>query len=165
MIILAQSITPMDFFLFPQPKLECKPCVCHPECHCETKCVQQQILKECNLGVDSHNALAVHHTEENRITRLILISSLSVNFILILLLILRKPVRNCYRKCQLRKQEQAMAKQQAAAHQQTERFTLALRQLIPSSSPQASSQQNTSGSTPSRPIFQFLSNMNQESSA
>jgi len=57
MFLAAQFLPSLDGFFFGQGKLECKPCICHPECHCETKCIQQQIMKECNLGVDSHNAL------------------------------------------------------------------------------------------------------------
>jgi hypothetical protein len=76
-ILLLSHFAPVaDLFLFGQPKLDCKPCICHPECHCETQCIQQQIMQECNLGVDTHNTLLSHHTHENRTTRLILVFSL-----------------------------------------------------------------------------------------
>ena len=164
LILVAQFISPIDLFLFSQPKLECKPCICHPECHCETKCVQQQILKECNLGVDTHNTLAAHHTQENRTTRFILLFSLSVNLILILLLLLRKPVRNCYRKRQTRQREVTIAHQQATARQQTERYTIALRQLIAPQPTQEQIQHNTSHPTSLPPLFELLSNINLDNS-
>jgi hypothetical protein len=68
-LLVSQFVPVLNFCIFGQPKLECKPCICHPECHCETKCVQQQIMKDCNLGVDSHNALASHHTGKSYNTR------------------------------------------------------------------------------------------------
>ncbi len=103
LLLVAQFVPSVDGFLFGQTKLECKPCVCHPECHCETKCVQQQLMKECNLGVDSHNVFASHYTQENRATRFILISSLIVNFLLTLILLFGKPLCNCYRSHQQKK--------------------------------------------------------------
>jgi hypothetical protein len=123
LFLVAQFVPTIDDFLFGQPKLECKPCICHPECHCETKCVQQQILKECNLGVDSDNVFASHYTQENRTTRFILIFSLILNFFLTLLLLFRKPFRNCYRSHQ-------NVKQQATARQNTEHYNIALKQMI-----------------------------------
>ena len=104
-ILVAQFMSPVHLFFCGQPTLQCKPCICHPECHCETKCVQQQIMKECNLGVDSHNTLLSHHTQENRTTRIVLIISLLINFVLILILLFRKPIRNCYRKHQQRQRQ------------------------------------------------------------
>ena len=70
-LFVVQVVPAVEPFLFGQPSLDCKPCICHPECNCETKCTQQQIMKECNLGVDIHNVLAAHHTQENRATRFI----------------------------------------------------------------------------------------------
>ncbi|CAF4598128.1 unnamed protein product, partial [Rotaria sp. Silwood2] len=131
LFLVAQFVPAVDGFLFGQLKLECKPCICHPECHCETKCVQQQIMKECNLGVDSHNVFASHYTQENRTNRLILLFSLIINFLLKLLLLFSKPVRSCYRAHQLQKRQQKQTKQQAAARQQTEHYTIALKQMIP----------------------------------
>jgi hypothetical protein len=65
LFLVAQFVPTIDGFLFGQPKLKCIPCICHPGCHCETKCVQKQIMKECNLGVDSHNVVfASHYTQQ-----------------------------------------------------------------------------------------------------
>ncbi len=130
LIIVSQFVPTVDPFLFGQPKLECKPCICHPECHCETKCVQQQIMKDCNLGVDSHNVLVAYHTHENRLTRIILVVSLVVNFLQTFLLIFRTPIRNWYRSYKTQQRQRTAAKQQAIAHHQAERYTVALKQLI-----------------------------------
>jgi len=159
-LLIAQFVPAVDVFLFGQPKLECKPCICHPECHCEIKCVQQQIMKECNLGVDNHNLLASHHTQENRATRFILIFSLIVNFILTLHLLFRKTVRNCYRAHQIRKQQQKEAKQQAVACQHTERYTIALKQMITPHAEQCQPKQNSPHTSSDQPLFQLLSNLN-----
>jgi len=80
LFLVTQFVPTIDGFLFDQPKLKCKPCICHPECRCETKCVQQQIMKECHLGVDSRNVSPSHYTQENRTNRFILIFSLILNF-------------------------------------------------------------------------------------
>jgi hypothetical protein len=124
LLLIAQFVPAVEAFLFGPSKLECKPCICHPECHCETKCIQQQIMKDCNLGVDSHNLLASHHTQENRTTRIILIFSLIVNFILTLLLLFRKTVRNCYRAQQLRKRlrTEATLKKKKVRYETKKRF-------------------------------------------
>ena len=158
--LVARFVPHVDGFLFGSPKLECKPCICHPECHCETKCVQQQIMKECNIGVDTHNALASHHTQENQTTRFILIFSVSINFLLLLFLLFRKPILNCYRARQLHKQQQQAAQQQAIARQHTEHYTLALKQMvIPSADPDIP-KLIAPHTTSSQPLFQLLSNLN-----
>ena len=90
MFLVARFAPNVDVFLSDQRKLECKPCICHPDCHYGTKGIQQQIMKECNFSVDSHNALALHHTKQNQTTRFILVFSLSINFILILFLVVWK---------------------------------------------------------------------------
>ncbi|CAF3959252.1 unnamed protein product [Rotaria sp. Silwood2] len=164
LFFVAQFVPAVDPFLFGQPKLECKPCICHPECHCETKCVQQQIMKECNLGVDSHNIFASHYTQENRTTRLILLFSLIINFLLTLLLLFRKTVCNCYREHQLQKRQQKQIKQQAAARQQTERYTIALKQIITPHAEKCPPKQSDPHTTSDQPLFQFLSNLNIEDS-
>ena len=148
--LVAQFVPTVDTFLFGQTKLECKPCICHPECHCETKCVQQQLMKECNLGVDSHNAFASHYTQENRTTRLILLFSLIINFILTLLLLFRKPIRNCYRTQQMRKQ-------QTLARQQTEHYAIALRQMIAPHAEQCLPQSNNLHTTSTQPPLHYSS--------
>ncbi|CAF2991519.1 unnamed protein product [Rotaria sp. Silwood2] len=162
LFFVAQFVPAVDPFLFGQPKLECKPCICHPECHCETKCVQQQIMKECNLGVDSHNIFASHYTQENRTTRLILLFSLIINFLLTLLLLFRKTVCNCYREHQLQKRQQKQTKQQAAARQQTERYTITLKQMITPHAEKCPPKQSDHHTTSDQPLFQFLSNLNIE---
>ena len=159
MFLAAQFLSTLDGFFFGQGKLECKPCICHPECHCETKCIQQQIMKECNLGVDSHNALVSHHTQENRTTRFILIFSLTANFFLILLLLCRKPVRHCYRTHRIRKQQQKTNEQEAAARQQTDRYTIALKKLFAPHLEQHPPQQTNLRATSDQPIFQLLSTL------
>ena len=158
--LVARFVPDVDGFLFGSPKLECKPCICHPECHCETKCVQQQIMKECNLGVDTHNALASHHTQENQTTRFILIFSVSINFLLLLFLIFRKPIINCYRAHQRHKQQQLTAHQQAIARQHTEQYTIALKQMVAPSADQGPSNLIVPHTTSSQPLFQLLSNLN-----
>lgn len=117
-------------FLFGQPKLVCKPCVCHPECHCETKCVQQQIMKECNFGVDTHNAIVSHHTQENRTTQFILIASLFVNFLQVLFLLLRKPIYNFCRARKTQQQQRKQDKHQALARRQAEQYCAALKEIM-----------------------------------
>ncbi len=161
-LLVAQFVPVVNFCIFGQPKLECKPCICHPECHCETKCVQQQIMKECNLGVDSHNVLASHHTQENRTTRIILIFSLIINFIQTLLLLFRKTVRNCYRAHQTRKRQQKEAKQQASARYQAERYTVALKQILPTLPEHPQPEQHSPQShrvTSDEPLISLLSNL------
>ena len=148
------------FFLFGQPKLECKPCVCHPECHCDTKCVQQQIMHDCNLGVDNHNALASHYTSENRTTRLILLLSLIVNFFLVLLLLFRKAVRNCYRAHRVHKHQQQLNKQQLAARQQTELYTNALKRMLTPLTEQSPPHRTTSTTTSDETLFNLLTTSN-----
>ncbi len=162
LFIVSQFVPTVDPFLFGQPKLECKPCVCHPECHCETKCVQQQIMKDCNLGVDSHNVLVAHHTHENRLTRFILVVSLVVNFLQTFLLLFRKPIRNCYRSHKTQQRQRTDAKQQAIAHHQAERYTIALKQMItvPTEQLQTSPQQSQSREQLlSPPLVALLSNV------
>ncbi|CAF3345566.1 unnamed protein product [Rotaria sp. Silwood2] len=159
-LLTAQFVPAVDAFLFGQPKLECKPCVCHPECHCETKCVQQQIMNECNLGTDLHNALASHHTQAHQTTRFILIFSLIVNVILTIILLFRKTVCNCYRAHRLQKQQKKAAKEQAAALQQTNRYAIALKQMLPPRTEQCLSDSTGTHTTSDQPLFQLLSNLN-----
>ena len=159
-LFVAQVVPAVEPFLFGQPSLDCKPCICHPECNCETKCTQQQIMKECNLGVDIHNALAAHHTQENRATRFILLFSLIINCLLTLFLVFRKTLRNCYRAHQIQKRQQKAAKQQAVARHQTELYNIALKQIITSHAEQYPPKQNSSHTTSDQPLFQLLSNLN-----
>ncbi len=162
LLIVLQFVPTVDPFLFGQPKLECKPCICHPECHCETKCVQQQIMKDCNLGVDSHNLLVTHHTQENRSTRFVLVVSLIVNFLQTFVLIFRKSIRNCYRSHKNHQRQKTEAKNQATARCHAERYTVALKQLItvPTDHPSQlnpSSQSRDELSSP--PLIAFISNV------
>ena len=159
-LIVAQVVPAVEPFLLGQPSLDCKPCICHPECNCETKCTQQQIMKECNLGVDIHNVLAAHHTQENRATRFILLFSLIINCLLTLFLVFRKTLRNCYRAHQIQKRQQKAAKQQAVARHQTELYNIALKQMITSHAEQCLPKQNSSHTTSDQPLFQLLSNLN-----
>ena len=158
-ILLASQFVPvLNFCPFGQPKLECKPCDCHPEYHCETQCIQQKIMKECNIGVDSHNALASHHTEVNRTTRILLVVSLILNFFQTIVFLLRKPIRNCYQNRQKRQQQ----RQQAADSLQAERYTLALQRMLitPTESPQSHlATSPLTKTTSDEPLVSFLSNM------
>ena len=161
-LIVSQFVPTVDLFLFGQPTLQCKPCICHPECHCETKCVQQQIMKECNLGVDNHNALVSHHTQENRITRIILIFSLVVNFLQKLFLLFRKSVRHCYRSHRTRQRQQQEVQQQATARYQAERYTVALKQMLNTHAEQPTTTHPSpprQDVTSSPPLLSFLSNI------
>jgi hypothetical protein len=158
--LVARFVPDVNGFLFSSPKIECKPCICNPECHCETKCIQQQIMKECNLGVDTHNALASYHTQDNQTTRFILIFSVSINFLLLLLLLFRKPILNCYRAHQRTKQQQQAAQHQAIARQNTEHYTMALQQMVAPSADQGPSNLINPYATSSQPLFQLLSNLN-----
>ncbi|UJR18480.1 hypothetical protein I4U23_005386 [Adineta vaga] len=156
LILAAVFIPTVAVFLFSQPKLECKPCVYHPECHCDIKCVQKQIMHECNLGVDSHNVLASHYTSENRTTRVILLLSLVINFLLILLLLFRKAIRTCYRAHRVRK----LNEQQVAARQQTELYATALKRMLTPYTEQSPPQRTTSTITSDEPLFNLLSTCN-----
>jgi hypothetical protein len=162
LLIALQFVPTVDPFLFGQPKLECKLCICHPECHCETKCVQQQIMKDCNLGADSHNLLVTHHTQENRSTRFILVVSLIVNFLQTFLLLFRKSIRNCYRSHKNHQRQKTETKHQATARCQAERYTVALKQLITVPTdhlpPLNQSSQSRDELSP-QPLVAFLSNV------
>ena len=76
-----------------------------------------------------------------------------MNFILILLLLFRKTVRNCSRAYQQRKQQRKQVQQQAAARQQTERYTIALKQMLASQPPQSPSTPNLSLTPSTQPLF------------
>ncbi|CAF1434651.1 unnamed protein product, partial [Rotaria sordida] len=69
-------------------------------------------------------------------------------------------VRNCYRAHQIQKQQQKTAKQRAAARQQTERYTIALKQMITPHAEQCPPKQNSSHTTSDQPLFHLLSNLN-----
>lgn len=158
-LLLSNVIPVVDPFLFGQPKLDCKPCICHPECHCETRCIQQQIMRECNLGVDTHNTLLSHHTNENRTTRLLLLISLFVNFLQTILLLFRKTVRNLYRTCRQRNLNRTESRRQASARRQAEHYTAALRDMIAVDPTQLVSHRESSNRDMSstQPIFALLS--------
>ena len=159
-LLMSHFVPVVDLFLFGQPKLDCKPCICHPECHCETQCIQQQIMNECNLGVDTHNTLLSHHTHENRTTRLILVLSLFVNFLQTILLLFRKTVRNLYRTCRQRKNHRTESRRQASDRRQAERYTAALRGMIDVNPRQHASHRDSPNRdlSPTQPIFSLLSN-------
>jgi hypothetical protein len=116
-------------------------------------------MRECNLGVDTHNTLLSHHTHENRTTRLILVLSLFVNFLQTLLLLFRKPVRNLYRTCRQRTSHRTESRRQASARRQAERYTAALRGMINVNPQQLVSHRDSSSHdlSSTQPIFSLLS--------
>ena len=129
LLLVAQFVPITTPFLFGQPKLVCKPCVCHPECHCETKCIQQQIMKECNFGVDAHNAITSHHSQENHTTRIILIVSLFVNFLQVLFVLLHKSI-STFCRTHKTQQQRKQDKHHALARRQAELACAALKEII-----------------------------------
>lgn len=87
-------------------------------------------MKECNLGVDTHNAITSHHSQENRTTQIILLVSILLNFLLILVFVLRKPISKACRERTARRRQQKKDRQQQTARRQAAQTYAALQEFM-----------------------------------
>jgi hypothetical protein len=118
-----------------QPKLECRECKCSTACNCDNHCTQTQIVKDCNIGTDTHNTWATHYTTQNHHTRMIMMVSFSLNLCFMLLIIFRKPILNCLARRKRRQQLKKQSATQAEQLQKTQDLALVLKQMLHDNTP------------------------------
>jgi hypothetical protein len=75
-----------------QPTLKWKECKFSTECNYDNHCTQTQIVEDCNIGTDIHNAWGTHYTTQNYYTRIIMSVLFSPNLCLTMLIIFRNPI-------------------------------------------------------------------------